>query len=65
MPLDKPVTVIGEDDPEAPAPVFDCTLNPVISEPPTSLGAVKVTVACESPAEALTAVGLSGAFNPS
>ena len=65
MPLDKPVTVIGEEVPEAPMPVFDCARYPVIAEAPTSVGAVKLTSACVSPAVALTPVGLSGAFSPS
>ena len=65
MPLERPVTLIGEEVPEAPTPVFDCALYPVIAEPPTSVGAVNATLAEVFPAVALTSVGLSGAFSPS
>ena len=57
MPLDKPVTVIGEEDPETPTPVFDCALKPVIAEPPTSVGAVNATLTEASPAVPVTPVG--------
>jgi hypothetical protein len=37
------------------------TVYDVIGEPPSEAGAVQVTVACPSPAVALTSVGASGA----
>jgi hypothetical protein len=46
VPLVKPVTVRGEEAPDASIlPGLAVTMYPVIAEPPLELGAVKVTVA--------------------
>ena len=63
VPLDKPLTVMGED---APVPIIplgvETTEYPVIAPPPTSAGAVKVTDAEATPAVAVPIVGASGTF---
>ena len=66
VPLDNPLTVIGE---EAPVPVIplglDVTVKSVIAPPPAFAGAVKVTDTVVSPFVAVPIVGASGTFNPS
>jgi hypothetical protein len=59
-PLVSPVTVIGDDPPDALTPVFDVTVYVVIAEPPFELGALNVTVASPLPAVAVPIVGASG-----
>ena len=54
-------TTIGDAAPVALCPVLASTVNRVIGAPPLFAGGVKVTVACELPATALTAVGALGA----
>jgi hypothetical protein len=61
VPLDNPVTTIGED---APVPVNppgeEVTVYPVIALEPTFVGAVKVTEACAFPPVAVPIVGAPG-----
>ena len=58
MPFVKPVTIIGLAVPVALTfPGLEVTVYPVIALPPSELGAVKDTVACEFPAIAFPIVG--------
>jgi hypothetical protein len=65
VPLESPVTTIGEDEP---VPVMllglDVTVKPVIAVPPVSAGAVNVTDACALPPVAVPIVGASGTVTP-
>jgi hypothetical protein len=61
VPFTRPVTVIGEEPPVAVnPPVFEVTVYPVMTEPPSLTGAVKVIVASPLPATAETLVGAPG-----
>ena len=61
VPFVRPVTVIGDDEPEAVIdPGDDVTVYEVIALPPFEAGAVNDTVACPLPAEADTDVGAPG-----
>jgi hypothetical protein len=65
VPLDKPLTVIGEDVPvPVEPPGVAVAVYPVIAPPPTLAGAVKVTDARASPAVAVPILGASGTFSP-
>jgi hypothetical protein len=63
VPFVRPVTVIGEAEPDPVIPLgLEVTVYPVIAEPPLKLGAVKATLACVSPAAAVPIVGALGAL---
>jgi hypothetical protein len=66
VPLVKPLTVTGEDEPVPVMPPGDeVTVYPVIAPPPVLAGAVKVTDTVPLPAVvAVPMVGASGIFNP-
>ena len=57
-----PVTVAEVEDPDtvAVSPPEEVTVYEVIALPPSELGALQLTVACESPGVALTEVGAPG-----
>ena len=64
MLFDSPVTVIGLDVPVAVMlPGIEVTVYKVIGPLPTDAGGLKLTVACEVPANAVTEVGAPGAEN--
>jgi hypothetical protein len=61
IPFVKPVTVKGEEPPEAVKPPgLDVTVYEVIADPPLFIGGVKVIVASPLPAVAVPIVGASG-----
>jgi hypothetical protein len=61
VPFVKPVIVIGDAEPVAVIPLgVDVTRYPVTGEPPSLLGAVKVTTACALPPVAVPIVGALG-----
>ena len=61
VPSVRPVTVIGDEPPDAvKPPVFEVTVYPVIVDPPLLTGGVNEIVAWPSPAVAVTLVGASG-----
>lgn len=61
VPLVRPVTTIGLDEPEALCPpVFDVTVYEVIDAPPVEAGAVNATDACSLLAVAVPIVGAPG-----
>jgi hypothetical protein len=66
VPLVKPLTVTGEDEPVPVMPPGDeVTVYPVMAPPPVLAGAVKVTDTAPLPAAvAVPIVGASGIFNP-
>jgi hypothetical protein len=66
VPFDKPVTLIGEEAAEATTPPgVDNAEYEEIAEPPTLVGAVKVTDAVVFPAVAVPMVGALGLFSGS
>ena len=61
VPLLNPMTTIGELEPSAIIPLgFDMTLYPVIADPPSLIGAVKLTEAEALPAVTVPMVGAPG-----
>jgi hypothetical protein len=65
VPLLKPLTVIGDEEPVPVIPLgLDVTVKPVIADPPLFAGAEKVTDAEALPAVAVPIVGASGALAP-
>lgn len=62
MPIVKPVTTIGLDEPEAANPPgLEVTVYEVINAPPVNAGTVNATEACATPAVPTTLVGAPGA----
>jgi hypothetical protein len=65
VPLLKPETVIGDEEPVPVIPLgLDVTVKPVIAEPPLLAGAEKVTDAEALPPVAVPIVGASGGLAP-
>ena len=66
VPLVRPVTVMGDAVPATEsAPGLEVTVYPVITDPPSASGAVKVTLACPSPAVAIPIAGAGGGVETS
>lgn len=62
MPLVRPVTVMGLTEPVAVKPPgLDVTVYCSMGAPPSETGGVNETIACPSPADAVTLVGAPGA----